>query len=49
MRKTGLFVILLLCLAVPASAGEQTFGVGIHYWRAVNELSRRSTAAAPRG
>jgi len=39
MRKTGLFAILLLCLAVPAVAGEQTFGVGVHYWRAVSELS----------
>jgi hypothetical protein len=39
MRKTGLFAILLLCLAVPAAAGEQTFGVGVHYWRAVDELS----------
>jgi len=39
MRKTGLFAILLLCLAVPAAAGEQTFGVGVHYWRAVSELS----------
>jgi hypothetical protein len=46
MRKTGLFWMILLCLAFqgltfPAKAcgAGQSLGLGVHYWRAVKELS----------
>jgi hypothetical protein len=47
MRKTGFAWMLLLCLAVPASA-DSSLGLGIHYWRAVSQITRsfdRSGAA----
>jgi hypothetical protein len=42
MRKTGLFWTILFCLALPATAAEQRFGLGIHYWRAVKEITHSS-------
>lgn len=42
MKTAGLLAMTLLCLttltAAPAVAAEHRFGVGIHYWRAVDEL-----------
>jgi hypothetical protein len=42
MRKTVLVAMILLSLTVPAAAAEHSFGVGIHYWRAVDEITDSS-------